>query len=363
MMPKFIPGLKLSELYYNQVVAPILLARFPKLEYSAGLIGSGSEVLGYDTELSRDHNWGLRLFIFLSETDLKLYKLKIDRELRRTLPSSFLSYPTSFGEPDRIGVRLPDSKATGDINHYIVFHTIRSFFESNLGIDPLKPIKGSAWLTIPQQRLLEVTSGKIFRDDLGVKKIIQKFQYYPRDIWLYMMASQWSKISQEEAFVARTSEVEDEIGSRIIASRITKELMELCFLMERKYIPYSKWFGKAFSQLGIAEELKPILSMVLKARSISEREKRLSEVYRTVVEKHNSLGITKRSISSSVSKFHNRPYLVIHGDKFAEEIRKGIKDKRIRELALLGSIDQFTENTDLLGRQDQLERIRALYKV
>ncbi len=48
-MPEFIPGLQLSELYYQEAVEPILEAVFPRLVYSACLIGPGSEVLGYDT--------------------------------------------------------------------------------------------------------------------------------------------------------------------------------------------------------------------------------------------------------------------------------------------------------------------------
>ena len=55
-MPKFIPGLTLSELFYTEVVMPILESEFTNLKYSAGLIGSGSEVLGYDTQQSTDHH-------------------------------------------------------------------------------------------------------------------------------------------------------------------------------------------------------------------------------------------------------------------------------------------------------------------
>ena len=34
-MPEFIPGLQLSELYYQEAVEPILEAVFPQLVYSA----------------------------------------------------------------------------------------------------------------------------------------------------------------------------------------------------------------------------------------------------------------------------------------------------------------------------------------
>jgi|SRR5215213_5670313 len=68
-MPKFVPGLKLSKLFYRQQVRPILNREFPTLRYSAAVIGWGSEVLGFDTPMSRDHHWGPRVLLFLSEKD------------------------------------------------------------------------------------------------------------------------------------------------------------------------------------------------------------------------------------------------------------------------------------------------------
>jgi len=54
-MPDFIPGLQLNETYYQQAVRPILERHFPGLAYSAGLVGYGSDVLGYDTPVSRPY--------------------------------------------------------------------------------------------------------------------------------------------------------------------------------------------------------------------------------------------------------------------------------------------------------------------
>jgi len=217
-MPKFVPGLRLSELYYRQIVEPILKTRFPRLKYSAGLVGSGSEILGYDTRQSMDHNWGLRLFLFLTDKDLRTKSSQIDNELCMSLPRSFLGHSTSFGKPDEVGVRTPKQNNSEKVEHYIMFYSIRSFFKEYLNTDPYRKIGVSTWLTLPQQKLLSIVKGKIFHDDLGIRRIIRNFEYYPRDVWLFMLASQWAKISQKEAFVARTAVVGDELGSRIIAS-------------------------------------------------------------------------------------------------------------------------------------------------
>jgi len=58
----FIPGLELSRRFYWEAVRPVLDAEFPGLRHSAALIGTGSEVLGFDTPMSSDHHWGPRTF-------------------------------------------------------------------------------------------------------------------------------------------------------------------------------------------------------------------------------------------------------------------------------------------------------------
>src|SRR5215211_5477073 len=104
---EFVPGLQLSELFYHEAVQQILERAFPGLLYSAALLGSGSEVLGFDTVRSTDHEWGPRTQLFLSETDYPIHAAAIAEALRHALPHEFRGYPTNFGPPDAEGIRLP----------------------------------------------------------------------------------------------------------------------------------------------------------------------------------------------------------------------------------------------------------------
>src|SRR5688500_20274327 len=97
-MPKFIPGLKLCRLFYEQEVTPILNKNFPRLRNSAAIIGWGSEVLGFDTPISRDHHWGPRLLLFLSEKDYRRLKGQISEALSDQLPYEFMGYSTNYSE-------------------------------------------------------------------------------------------------------------------------------------------------------------------------------------------------------------------------------------------------------------------------
>ena len=67
MTPSFVPGLDLARDFYADVVRPLLQEEFPGLDYAAALLGPGSDVAGYDTERSTDHDWGPRLQVFLGE--------------------------------------------------------------------------------------------------------------------------------------------------------------------------------------------------------------------------------------------------------------------------------------------------------
>ena len=347
--PKFIPGLKLSKIYFEKQIKPILNKNFPNLKYSAGLLGWGSEVLGYDTIQSRDHHWGPRLLIFLSNRDYIEFKDKISESLRKNLPYEFMGYSTNFSKPDIGGIRRSEKIAEGEVSHMIEIFTIKSFFQMRMGFDPYKEINDMDWLTFPQQRLLELTSGQIYSDGLNeINDIRKKFNFYPDDIWLYLLSCQWMKISREEAFVGRCGDVGDELGSKIIGTRTVKELMDLCFLMERKYYPYAKWFGTAFSELKCSKKLLPIFNKVLSSKTWKEREKNLSVAYENIVNIHNSLKITE-SLSAKVSDYYGRPYKVIFGDKIAKAIREKILNKEIKTIKnYIGSVDQFTDDADIL---------------
>lgn len=211
---------------------------------------------------------------------------------------------------------------------------------------------------------MSITAGKVFYDGLDeLEKLREKFSYYPRDIWLCLLSAQWMKISQEEAFVGRCGDMGDETGSRIIANRIIRFLMELCFLMERKYAPYNKWFGTAFSKLELARELTPIIKQIQSAVIWKEREQYLSQAYEVVAKKHNSLNITA-PLDTKVTLYYGRPYLVIHAGHFAEEIKKAITDKEVKKISEknIGSVGQFIDSTDVISHADLCKKLKVVYK-
>ena len=363
--PAFIPGIRLCQLFYEEAVRPILAATFPLLVYSAALIGYGSDVLGYDTVRSTDHEWGPRLLLFVEEQAYPDVAAPIHAELRQRLPREFSGYSTHFGEPDADGVRLREGRESGPVEHKVEVHTLRQFCLDRLGLDPRSGLLPREWLILPQQKLLEFTAGAVYHDGLGeLGEMRKQLAYYPRDVWLYLLAAQWQRIAQQEPFVGRTGEVGDEVGSHLIAGTLVRDLMRLCFLIERRYAPYSKWFGTAFSRLDAAPALSPTLQGVLRAEHWQERERHLCAAYEVAARLHNALGITA-PLAEHVSFFHDRPFRVIHGERFVSAIIDAIDDEGVRDLVerigMIGAIDQITDNVDVLSNPAQYVTFRGLY--
>ena len=149
----------------------------------------------------------------------------------------------------------------------------------------------------------------------------------------------------------RAGSAGDELGSAIIAGRLMRDVMQLCFLMERQYAPYPKWLGTAFRQLKSAASLTPILQQALSATTWQERQDHLAAAYEVIAARHNQLNLTE-ALPETTTLFFGRPFRVIGGEKFSRALCDRITDPIVRrwiEWPLIGDVDQFSDNTDLVS--------------
>jgi hypothetical protein len=217
----FVPAAELSAAFYRDAVAPVLAGQ----PHAAALLGWGSDVLGYDTERSTDHGWGPRVLIFLPEG----HAGKADtwsRRLDQHLPPTFGGWPVRFGWD-----------AT-PAQHWVTVTTLAQWSQDHLGVDATAGLTTLDWLTIPQHRLLGVVAGAVHADhDDALATLRRELAWYPEQVWLWLLACQWARVAQEEAFVARTAEVGDDAGSAITAARQAREIMRLALLLQEQYAP------------------------------------------------------------------------------------------------------------------------------
>ena len=204
--PEFVPAQVLYAAFHAEVVAPLL----DGTPHAAALWGPGSDVLGYDTAQSTDHGWGPHAQVFVTAPAGRGARGPRRAACRRrsgvgrsaTAGTTSPSSTTSRRDPRRVAERAPRRR-------------------------PRAGMTTLDWLTIPQQVLLEV-AGPVFADPDGELRRVQGLlAAFPPQVRLWVLACQWDRVGEEEAFVGRAAQVGDELGARIVAARLVRELMRV----------------------------------------------------------------------------------------------------------------------------------------
>lgn len=334
-MPAFVPGLRLARDFYETTVRPLV-----GIPHAAALLGEGSEVLGFDQARSTDHAWGPRLQLFVAGPEIDALAARLERDL----PETFAGWPVRFF-----------SWQSNSVRHHVEVGTLGAWTAGQTGFDlTAGELSVPDWLAMPQQVLLQLTAGEVFHDDEGVlRRLREDLRWYPRDVWLWAMASQWHLIGNAEPRLGRMLEAGDLRGARLAAAGLTRLLMELAFLQERSYWPYEKWFGTAFSRLAAAPTLGPLLDRLLDAQGDPGRTEALHAALRVLAERHNGLGLTQE-VAISFGHFEVgvnaavRPYRVLDAGRFVQACRQAIQGRALRDLATVGTFDQLTHADDVL---------------
>jgi len=322
-----VSGADLARRLYAEHLAAAL-----SMPHAAALLGWGSDVLGFDDERSTDHGFGPRLVVFVDANDVAAAADSVES----VLPDEVAGWPTRFGWDD-----VP-------VTHHVHVAELGAWLVGRIGFDAREPIATIDWLSTPQQRLLEVTEGAVFHDDGRLTNVREALRWYPHDVWLWLIASQWRRIAQEESFAGRTAQVGDDLGSRILAARLARDVMRLCFLLERRYAPYAKWLGSAFARLESARDVGPALAAALAADTWREREDGLVAAYEAAASRFAALGVAE-SVDPSARPYYSRPFRVIGGDRLAEACLARIEDPALRTQPPIGGIDQISDSTDALA--------------
>ena len=329
-MAGFVSGQELSAAFFNDVVAPQLAG----VHYSAALLGWGSDVLGYDTARSTDHGWGPRVLIFTDASGVVL-----------DLPDAYRGYPVRFGWAG-LAPRT-----------WVEVLPLRAWLDRHLGADPTVGFDLIDWLLTPQQKLLGVVGGAVFTDPGGeLSKLRDTVAWYPEQLWRWLLAYQWHRLAQEEAFVARAAEIGDSTGSVVIANRQVREIMRLALLQQRRYAPYQKWLGTAFANLSHGDDLPRHL-----AGAARGDQDALARAYLAVAARHDSSQLTA-PVQACLGDYHDRPARVIMADQFTAALHATVTDPWLKGLPLLGSVDQVVDNVDVLDDPTQYRRLRPLYQ-
>jgi hypothetical protein len=327
----FIKGLELNKGFYTDIVKPLLDKKYSNVAYTAALLGYGSDVLGFDTEISMDHNWGPRLQLFVDD---KKVIPELNKYLSYELPVLYKNFPVNFSKAGYDGTVRMEFTGTKPVNHLIEIITFEDYLKNRYAIHKTNNFIYKDWLDFTDQNLIEITSGSVFHD--GLKKVHntrEELKFYPLDICKLRLAVLWNYISNKEAFIGRSVALNDYIGLRINANRIINYLIKILFYLENKYIPYSKWFGHSFKQLNVYSDVGDIIIDLLKENVPEKIEDTICILYEKVIEKHNE-NEELPYLKNKQRHYFNRPYKVIFAENIVRELLNSIHDEEIKKIDL-----------------------------
>lgn len=216
---------------FHEVFLPVLKEHFPEVlpRLSAGVIGLGSDVLGADDELSRDHDWGpSKCQLLLPEQDIAKYGAAISQVLEAAIPDALLGIDTAKLQPQTIQISTIDA-------------LYRNFHES-----AYPPVTIEEWAAADDNNLFYASSGFVLYDpSSALSERISAFQkaYYPADIWKWKIASDlwgtWHNGDYNSSY--RLAKRGDGIGLLIGQGAFVECTLRLLCLLNKRFPVYWKW--------------------------------------------------------------------------------------------------------------------------
>ena len=222
-------GLELSREFYIQCAAPAIAERFGDRasRIAAGLAGQGSDCLGYDDEISRDHDFGPGCCLWLTDGDFAEFGAGLQK-LYDSLPNEFMGFSRNVTQQGsgRVGV-IP----------------IGRFYAQFTGCTDVPP-NDASWFRIPDHFLSAATSGEVFRDDLGEFSRIRKglLPCYPGDVLLKKLAARIFAMGQAGQYnYVRIIKRGDGPAAMLALDEFVRASLSAVHLLNRHYMPYYKW--------------------------------------------------------------------------------------------------------------------------
>ena len=309
-------GLELSKAYYEAYGAPMLENDFPDLvtKIAVGLVGMGSECLGYDDDISTDHDFEPGFCMFLPEEDV------VDRRSAFLLERAYAKLPDEF-----MGYRRNRLNPVGGNRHGVL--RLSEFLTSRLGA---KFPDDNAWMQIPEQYFLEVISGELFRDDVGdFTRIRNYFSKMPEDVRKKKLAGELVMMEQGGQYNYTRCLQHGETGAaQLAAVEFTKAAMHVVFLLNGRFMPYYKWRFRALRELVLLSDTAPLFEMILTTGNEGDAvEKKIAAADRITEE------ITGELLAQGLIKEGGKD-----PEALAYEVNNTIEDGWIRNLHILYAV-------------------------
>lgn len=269
-------GVEVARRFWLNWGRPWLSERYPALLDRIGVgLFSGSEVLGADDALSRDHGWGPRLEIFRGGDDGIPANDALEGALRAAAPSTWEGIGGGYAFAPAIQV-----------------HDTAAYFGRSFPAKQL-PARPSDWVSSPEMlpglesHLHFLRHGVVFHDPAGLlREVRQALHVYPEAIWLLRMAQLCFEVAHygQYNFNWRLVERKDPVAATMAVGAFQQAVMALAVVMDRDYAPYWKWLRHVFRGRAVAARLDGDLVALATELDYGARAARIDAVCGTLME-------------------------------------------------------------------------------
>ncbi len=252
-------GLEIARSFYLQYGKPMLQEQFPDVidRIAVGLVGEGSECLGFDDDLSRDHDFDPGFCLWITHADAQAFGFRLERAYAK-LPKTFM------------GLQRPPLSPVGGNRRGVM--TIEDFYSRFLGA-PTAPDTQNRWLYTPCSSLAAASNGAVFADPLGAFSAVraQLTAGYPEDIRRKKLAAHAVFMAQAGQYnYARCIARKETGAAQLAVFEFVKHAISVIYLLNRQYEPFYKWAYRGMARLPILGNLGEVLSTLTELDNSSQ---------------------------------------------------------------------------------------------
>lgn len=307
-------GLELARRYYEEFGRAMIAEHFPDYEgrIAVGLAGSGSDCLGFDDDVSADHDSGAGFCLWLTDDDYENIGFRLAREYSK-LPAEFMG--------------VPKGRANSYGSSHFGVKSISGFYTPFTG-RASAPETNAEWLYTPEFSLAAAVSGEVFRDDLGEFSAVRERikNGMPEDVRLKKMAARVIAAAQSGQYNYPRCLAHGETGAAVLAAaEFVRNTASLIYLINRRYAPFYKWLLRGMRGLEQLSHLERELSFILTEGNSTEQTRAKSEAIEGVCAELAEY-FRVCGLASSRADFL---------EPYAYEIQNNIKDPELRNMHIM----------------------------
>ena len=260
-------GMEIARLYYESYGRSMLEEKYSDYadRIAVGLVGEGSECLGFDDETSWDHDFGPGFCMWLTGDDYEKIGAALQADYD-ALPKELPGIParkTMETGSGRVGVFCMDD-----------------FFRKYVGV-PDVPERGqqSFWLKVSREALRTVTNGEVFADPLGeFTARRRRFSRYPEAVRLQKLALRLGEMAQTGQYnYPRMVKRDDKGASFMCLAGFVEAAVDGAYLLNDIYPPFYKWKFRGMEEFRCLGTLGVLIEELLETQDCPDEAAALIE--------------------------------------------------------------------------------------